>query len=71
MHHMHMRTHADILKAAGIDKVVAACPEPSIHTIRSWFQRARIPDEHWKAVSDAGLATLEELAAASAARKAA
>jgi len=36
----------------------------SIHTVRSWMQRDSIPPEHWLALADAGLTTLDELALA-------
>lgn len=66
-----MRDHADILEAAGIEKVQRATGVESVHTIRAWFQRGRIPDVHWKAFADAKLATLTELAAAVAKQAAA
>ncbi len=66
-----MRTHADILAAAGLAKVQAAVPVESAHTIRSWVQRGSIPGKHWAAFASAKLATLEELAAAAASKVAA
>ena len=60
-----MRTHVEIIKAAGTDAIVErAGLSVSVHTVRSWRQRGSIPGEYWKAISDAGLATLTELAAA-------
>lgn len=67
-----MRTHAEIIKDAGTDALVERAGLPvSVHTVRSWRQRGGIPGEYWKAISDAGLATLNELAAAADVRRAA
>ena len=64
-----MRSHADIIRAAGVLVVHDTLGlEGKLHTVRSWVQRDSIPDQHWKALADAGLATLDELAAAAAAR---
>jgi len=63
-----MRTHSDIVRAAGPD-AVAAERGASIHTVRSWIVRDKIPDEHWAAFADRDWATLEELAEYAAAKK--
>jgi hypothetical protein len=64
-----MRTHAEIIKQGGTDAIVERAGLPvSVHTVRSWRQRGAIPGEYWKAISDAGLASLDELASAAAAR---
>lgn len=70
-----MVTHAQIIDNArhgdvkGTQAVHAALRGvESIHTVRSWRQRDSIPAHRWKDVSDAGFATLEELAAAAASR---
>ena len=65
-----MRDHATILREAGIEKVQRATSVESVNTVRAWFQRGRIPDEHWKAFADARLASLKELATAVAKRAA-
>jgi uncharacterized protein YjcR len=70
MHQQGMRTHAVIVRTAGFD-ALAEQRGVSIHTVRSWAQRDSIPDEHWKWLSDRGLATLEELAAHAERKKAA
>lgn len=61
-----MRTHADIVAEIGPDKL-ADLRGVSIHTARSWAFRDGIPAEHWSALADEKLATLEELATAAAA----
>lgn len=60
-----MTHHKDIIRRAGADAVKQATGV-SIHTVRSWAQRNNIPGEHWKALADAGHASLEELATAAA-----
>lgn len=66
-----MRTHAGIVKSAGGAEVVAEKRGVSIHTVRSWIARDKIPDEHWEAFAQDGSASLEELAAYAAKRRAA
>lgn len=56
-----MRTHKEIIKAAGID-TLAGHLGVSVHTVRSWAQRENIPAEYWAAMAKASIATLEELA---------
>jgi hypothetical protein len=65
MHHCGMRTHTEIVNAAGADRL-AGLRRVSLHTARSWAQRDSIPSEHWADIAQAKLATLEELAAAAA-----
>jgi hypothetical protein len=62
-----MRSHSTIVSAAGAEKI-AELRGVSVHTARSWVQRDSIPAEHWRGIADANLATLDELAAAAAAR---
>lgn len=64
-----MRTHAQIVAAAGKPEEVALRRGVSVHTVRSWIQRDSIPAEHWAGFADDGRATLEELAAAAAAKR--
>lgn len=61
MHRYVMRSHSDIIKAAGIEAVIAVTAAPE-NTVRSWVRRDKVPDEHWKRFSDARFATLNELA---------
>lgn len=61
-----MTTHSDIIRRATTPAVIKAVGVVSIHTVRSWIQRNSIPSEHWAALANAGLATLDELAAAAA-----
>lgn len=65
-----MKTHAEIVAAAGRPEEVAQRRRVSVHTVRSWMQRDSIPAEHWLGFADEGHATLDELALAAAARKA-
>lgn len=68
-----MRTHKMIIAEAGGPTAVherLGLAAHEIHAVRSWSQREKIPPEHWTAFVDAGIATLEELAEAAAARRA-
>lgn len=66
---MHlMRTHAQIVTAAGKPEEVAIRRGVSVHTVRSWIQRDSIPAEHWAGFADDGAASLEDLALAAAER---
>jgi uncharacterized protein YjcR len=69
MHNRGMKTHADIIKAAGSPEDVAAWRGVSVHTVRSWITRNKIPDEHWSAFAGAKHASLKELADYAAAKK--
>lgn len=62
-----MRTHAEIIRSRPASLVSDALGV-SLHTVRSWAQRKSVPAEHWAGVRDLGMATLEELAEAAAAR---
>lgn len=62
-----MRTHAAIIRSRPASTISDAL-SVSLHTVRSWAQRNSIPAEHWAGVRDLGMATLEELAEAAAAR---
>lgn len=66
-----MRTHSTIIRDAGGPVAVLEVLRlaVSIFTVRSWVHRDSIPGEHWKAFSDAGIASLEELAAAAALKR--
>lgn len=64
-----MRTHSQIVAAAGRPEEVALRRSVSVHTVRSWAQRDSIPGEHWAGFAKDGVATLEELAVAAAARR--
>ena len=61
-----MRTHSQIVKAAGTAEAVAEQRGVSVHTVRSWMQRDSIPAEHWAAFARNGWASLDELALAAA-----
>ena len=69
MHNGGMRTHSEIIRHAGEDRIVAITKRP-ITTVRSWVRRDSIPSPEWAGLVAAELATAEELIAA-AARKAA
>ena len=64
-----MRTVNQIVKEAGGAAALAnkLCV-PSVHTITAWMSRGSIPATKWKALSDHGFATLEELAELAASR---
>lgn len=64
-----MLTHADIIKRAGSVDQIADWRGVSIHTVRSWIARDKIPDEHWSAFAERKHATLKELADYSAAKR--
>lgn len=65
-----MRTHSQIITDAGGYRAVAEALDQPPERTRFWERRKAIPPEQWKAAADAGLATLEELAEAAAARRA-
>lgn len=65
MHNAGMRTHSTIVRDAGAAKIALLTGKP-IFTVRSWQQRDSIPSDQWVALTDAGYATLEELAEAAA-----
>jgi len=60
-----MRNHSQIVRAAGPVRL-ATLRRLSVHTVRSWAARNRIPPEHWTALVRAGHASLDELAEAAA-----
>ena len=64
-----MRTHQQIIYDGGGYQGVATALTLPKERVRFWERRRAIPPEQWKAVADAGLATLEELAAAAASRR--
>ncbi len=65
-----MRTHSDIVIAAGNDLAVAAMIGADVNyfNVRDWRLRNYIPAERWKRFVDLRLATYEELASHAAAR---
>ena len=67
---MRMRRHAKIIDDAGGYQAFASRLAPDdgvlVNRARFWLKRDAIPAAAWKAVADAGLASLEELAAAAA-----
>jgi uncharacterized protein YjcR len=66
---MSMRTHADIVCAAGKPEDIAERRGVSAHTVRSWIQRDSIPPEHWAGFVIAGWAGMDELVSARKPRK--
>lgn len=71
MHYAGMRTHKQIIQTAGAQAVIdRAGLGVSIHTVRSWQQRNRIPAEYWPAIAEAGLAPMPDLIAANLPRRA-
>lgn len=57
-----MRTHSEIVAAAGKPEEVALRHNVSVHTVRSWAQRDSIPAEHWAEFARQEIATTDELA---------
>lgn len=66
-----MRTHADIIKAAGGAQALhdRLGFTGKINTVRSWAQRNSIPKDQWPALQLLGAATTEELLSSSRPRK--
>jgi len=60
-----MEHHRDIIRRAGPD-AIRQVTGVSIYTVRSWIHRDSIPGGHWKAIAEAGYASLDELATAAA-----
>lgn len=70
MHRLRtMRTHLQIIQDEGGYQAVATKVDRPKSQVRFWERRGTLPPEHWKAIADAGIATLEELAEAAAAAK--
>lgn len=65
-----MRTHFQIIEAAGGYRALAEAIGQPPERARFWRRRKAIPPEQWKAVAEAGIATLEELAEAAATKRA-
>lgn len=66
-----MRSHAQIIAAAGGYRALAAKLGLSAERVRFWERRKAIPPTHWVDVAGAKVATLKELAEAARARDAA
>ena len=64
-----MRTHLQIIQEEGGYQAVADKLKQPRERVRFWERRAAFPPEQWKAVADAGIATLDELAEAAAERR--
>lgn len=61
-----MRTHLQIIADAGGYRALAEKLGEAPNRVRFWVRRESIPHNKWKAVADARVATLEELATAAA-----
>lgn len=59
-----MRTHAQIIDAAGGVGPLAKALAAPYNRVRQWPASDSIPAPYWNAVVAAGIATLDELAAA-------
>lgn len=72
-----MRTHFEIIKAAGGPHALASALHervggelPTLQSrVRGWSLQGSIPSEYWPTIVDLRVATLEELAAAHEAKK--
>jgi len=62
VHCFRMKTHAEIIKRAGVDAVTKRLGV-SPNTAWSWARRDSIPSPMWIEVAEAGWASLDELAA--------
>lgn len=58
-----MRTHEDIIAAAGGFRELAKKINQAENTVRFWERRKSIPVAYWPMVAGAEIATLEELLA--------
>lgn len=65
-----MRTHTDIVKAIGPEKVAELTGRP-ITTVRSWAHRNSIPSDHWLTLVAKKHCTADELMAGAVKAKAA
>jgi hypothetical protein len=66
-----MRTHEQIIAAAGGYRALAVQLNLSAERVRFWERRKAIPPSQWALVAAARIASLEELAGAASARSAA
>lgn len=66
-----MRTHEQIIIDAGGYRPLASKLGLPEARVRFWMRRKAIPAEMWKRTAEAGVSTLDELAAAAEARVAA
>lgn len=64
-----MATHQEIIQTAGAANIRDILGLESVHTVRSWAQRNRIPAEWWPDLAVAGIATLDELRSSARPRK--
>lgn len=64
-----MRTHEQIITDANGPSAVGRVIGVEPGTVKQWRRLGSIPAPHWKALVEHGLATLEELADAAAARR--
>lgn len=64
-----MRSHAQIVAAAGSAEEVALRCGVSVHTVRSWGQRDSIPPDMWAIFVNDENASLDELVAGVQQRK--
>jgi hypothetical protein len=65
-----MRTHAEIIRSAGIS-AVSVLTDKSVSTVSAWGQRDSIPSEYWSVLIGAGHCTADELIQAAAQKRAA
>lgn len=66
-----MMTFPEIFKRTGPTEMARKIGFDDPNTVHAWKRTESIPAPYWKAIADAGVATLEELAEAAAARRAA
>lgn len=64
-----MRTHLEIIEAAGGYKVLAEAIGLPPERVRFWERRKAIPSDQWSEIASIGIASLAELADAATKRR--
>ena len=68
-----MRDHSTIVREHGPASIARVMTATGVHVsvaaAQRWGERDSIPGEYWACLAEAGIATLEELAAAAHARR--
>lgn len=64
-----MRDHVAIIQSADGAAAVAEKLSLSVHTVRSWLHRGRIPAHYWPRLVEIGAASADELVATAPPRK--
>ena len=62
-------THSGIIERADGPAALARAIGQDPNTVKAWKRNDSIPAPHWQAIADKGVATLQELAEAAAAKR--